>query len=473
MIQNKAYPKNKDSGQVWLGAVPQHWSVLPNRAIFAEVKDRNHPDEEMLSVTINRGVIKQEELLSDSSKKDSSNLDKSAYKRVQPGDIAYNKMRAWQGAVGASELRGIVSPAYVVMRLRDERNVSRYFHYLYRTPQFAKEAERWSYGITSDMWSLRAEHFKMIYTPLPPTDEQAAIVRFLEYANRRIAHAIRAKQKLIALLDEQEQVIIHRAVTRGLDLKMALKPSGVLWLGNIPKHWETITIGAATNLIQTGPFGSQLHSHEYVVGGIPVVNPSHMQDGEIRHDAQTSVSELKAQELERHRMLSGDIVAARRGELGRCAFVTDKESGFLCGTGSLLIRCKPSMFTSAYLRLVFSSPGVRDELRLASIGATMENLNAGMVARLRVPRPPLREQGEILEFVRRQQIQNEDTLSTVEREIRLLREYQTRLTADIVTGKLDVRAAVGNLPAKSEELDTISEIEPEEEAKLVESVGPA
>jgi type I restriction enzyme S subunit len=170
----KPYLEYNESRQAWLGLLPKHWLVLPTRALFAEVKDRDHSDEEMLSVTITKGIIRQKALLTSSSKKDSSREDKSAYKLVQPRDIAYNKMRAWQGAIGASDLRGIISPAYIVMRLRDENNVPRYFHHLYRTPQFAKEAERWSYGITSDMWSLRPEHFKMIYTPEPPPDEQAA-----------------------------------------------------------------------------------------------------------------------------------------------------------------------------------------------------------------------------------------------------------------------------------------------------------
>ena len=87
----KPYPNYKDSGSPWLGSVPQHWAVLPNRALFAEMKDRDHPNEEMLSVTITRGVIRQEALLADSSKKDSSNLDRSAYKLVCPGDIAYTR----------------------------------------------------------------------------------------------------------------------------------------------------------------------------------------------------------------------------------------------------------------------------------------------------------------------------------------------------------------------------------------------
>lgn len=210
------YPEYRESGQKWLGKIPAHWDVLPNRALFEEVKDRNHPNEEMLSVTITRGIIRQKALLTDTSKKDSSNVNKSAYKLVQLGDIAYNKMRAWQGAVGVSSYRGIISPAYVVMRPRKDCTPW-YYHHLFRTPSFAKEAERWSYGITSDMWSLRPEHFKVIYSVEPPPDEQAAIVRFLDHANRKMDGFIRAKRKLIGLLNEQKQAIIHRAVTRGVD----------------------------------------------------------------------------------------------------------------------------------------------------------------------------------------------------------------------------------------------------------------
>ena len=249
MIDTRApYPVMKESGVAWLGEVPEHWEVLPNRAVFEEVKERDHPDEVMLSVTIAKGVIRQDALLADSSKKDSSNLDRSAYKLVRPGDLAYNKMRAWQGAVGVSDHRGIVSPAYVVQRPRKGAE-SRYLHYLLRTPGFAKEAERWSYGITSDMWSLRPEHFKMIYSCRPPLAEQAAIVRFLDHADRRIRRYIRAKQKLIKLLEEQKQAIIHQAVTGRIDVRTgqpypAYKNSGVEWLGEVPEHWEVVRLTA-------------------------------------------------------------------------------------------------------------------------------------------------------------------------------------------------------------------------------------
>ena len=263
MSDLKPYPAMKVSGIPWLGKVPEHWRVLPNRALFTEVNERDYADDQMLSVTITRGVIPQQALLADSSKKDSSNQDKSAYKLVRPGDIVYNKMRAWQGAVGVSNYRGIVSPAYVVQHPRDSAD-ARYLHYLLRTPAFAKEAERWSYGITSDMWSLRPEHFKMIYTCLPPLTEQSAIVHFLDYMDRRIRRYIRAKQELIKLLEEQKQVIIYHAITRGIDPNVRLKPSGVERLGDVPEHWEVkplkhlvpdVTVGI---VIQPARFTSNL-----------------------------------------------------------------------------------------------------------------------------------------------------------------------------------------------------------------------
>ena len=236
------YPAYKPSGVEWLGDVPSHWEVVPNRALFEEVNERAHPDEPMLSVTITQGVIRQTELLADSSKKDSSKLDKSSYKLVRCGDIAYNKMRAWQGAIGISGYQGIVSPAYVVQRPRNRAN-SQYMHYLFRTASFAKEAERWSYGIASDMWSLRPEHFKGIYSCVPSIPEQAAIARYLDYADRRIRRRIEAKEKLVKLLEEQKQALVNEAVTGRVDVRTgqpyaAYKPSGVEWLGEVPAHWE-------------------------------------------------------------------------------------------------------------------------------------------------------------------------------------------------------------------------------------------
>lgn len=449
MIANlQPYPEYKESEQAWIGRVPQHWPVLPNRALFAEVKDREHPDEEMLSVTITKGIIRQKALLTDSSKKDSSRQDKSAYKLVQPRDIAYNKMRAWQGAMGASELRGIISPAYVVMRLRDEKNVPRYFHHLYRTPYFAKEAERWSYGITSDMWSLRPEHFKMIYTPQPPPEEQAAMVRFLDYANGRLERAIRAKRKVIALLHEQKQAIIHRAVTRGLDPTVPFKPSGIPWLGDIPKHWQTRKI---KHLVSTvGGMTPNKGVERFWNGRIPWVSPKDMKVREVV-DSQDHITDAALRETGVTLIQPPAVLIVVRGMILARTFPTAVTTVPVTVNQDMkALRPKPEL-KADYLVSLFT--GIQGELlqlvEIAGHGTCC--LRTDSWENFELPLPPLKEQQAIGTFLKSELMTLNTAIARLEREIELLREYRTRLVADVVTGKLDVRAAASQLPAEAEE----------------------
>ena len=273
----------------------------------------------MLSVTITKGVIRQRALLVDSSKKDSSNQDKSAYKLVRLGDIAYNKMRAWQGAIGVSDYQGIVSPAYVVERPRKGTS-SRYLHYLLRTPAFAKEAERWSYGITSDMWSLRPEHFKMIYGCLPPLHEQAAIVRYLDHADRRIRRYIRAKQKLIKLLEEQKQVLIHRAVTGRVDVRTgrpypAYKDSGVEWLGEVPQGWQRCRLRNIVSMVTTGSRGWASYASDTGPLFIRVANLSRG-SLRLRFDDLVRLDLPITSEAGRTRIEAGDLLLSVTADIG-------------------------------------------------------------------------------------------------------------------------------------------------------------
>lgn len=307
----KPYPEYKKSQLRWLGRIPSHWEVLPNRAIFAETKDRNHGEEQMLSVTIANGVIPQRTLLEGSSKKDSSNQNRAAYKLVCPGDIAYNKMRAWQGAVGVSDYRGIISPAYIVERLRDD-SCPRYFHWLYRTPYFAKEAERWSYGITSDMWSLRPEHFKMIYSARPPREEQEAIARFADFVSRQLDRAIRAKRKLIGLLNEQKQAIIDNAVTRGPGATIQLRPSGIPWLDHMPEHWVVSRLKfEASHIVDC------LHATPKYIddGEFPAIRTADIEPGKLRLETARRVSPSHyALWTSRLTPRAGDVLYSREGE---------------------------------------------------------------------------------------------------------------------------------------------------------------
>jgi type I restriction enzyme S subunit len=441
----KPYPAMKDSGVLWLGKVPAHWDVFPNRAIFTEVKECDHPDADMLSVTITRGVIRQRALLDGSSKKDGSNQDKSAYKLVRPGDIAYNKMRAWQGALGVSEYQGIVSPAYVVQRPCGGSD-TRYLHYLLRTPAFAKEAERWSYGITSDMWSLRPEHFKMIYSCFPPLPEQAAIVRFLDYVDRRIRRYIHAKQKLIKLLEEQKQAIIHRAVTRGLDPNVRLKPSGVEWLGEVPAHWEIVRLGRLTKVFN-GTTPSRMEPHYWENGTVPWLSSGKVNDYVVKVSSEL-VTELALRECSISIVPKGSVIIGLVGQ-GK----TRAKSAILgidaCINQNLAAITPTRWLSSKYLLHFLTA--FYWTLREFGRGGNQEALNCEIVANWPISIPPENEQRRIVHLVDESTCRVVSAIDQAQREIDLLREYRTRLIADVVTGKLDVREAALRLPEEVEE----------------------
>jgi type I restriction enzyme S subunit len=141
------------------------------------------------------------------------------------------------GSLGRSRYTGCLSPVYYVLQRRDTKNDPRYLELVFQHKSFQQSLIRIGNGILAHRMRIPMEKLKAEMFPLPPPDEQAAIVRFLNWANGRLDRAIRAKRKVIALLNEQKQAIIHRAVTRGLATSVPLKPSGISWLGDIPKHW--------------------------------------------------------------------------------------------------------------------------------------------------------------------------------------------------------------------------------------------
>ena len=381
----------------------------------------------MLSVTITGGIIQQRALLAGSSRRDSSNKDKSAYKLVLPGDIAYNKMRAWQGAVGVAGYRGIVSPAYVVERPSAGVS-SRYLHYLLRTPAFAKEAERWSYGITSDMWSLRPEHFKMIYVCVPPLLEQAAIVRFLDHVDRRIRRYIRAKQKLIALLAEEREAATHHA--------LQLAGGRSLRIGSVADRVERLI--------------SRQDDHIYTPIGL------YNRGRGLFHKPPTRGSNLGDSTF--FWLAEGDLVLSGQFAWeGAVALAGEEEDGCIASHRYPVVRGKLGLVESAYLLSFFRTRLGQLLLDHHSRGAAGRNrpLNAASLMKERIPVPPVPVQKQIGTLVR-----GEYRLRhAVSGLATLVHEYRTRLIADVVTGKLDVREAAGRLPEEVEEPEPLNEAE--------------
>jgi type I restriction enzyme S subunit len=285
---------------------------------------------------------------------------------------------------------------------------------------------------------VNLSELKKLKIPFPPFEEQVKIANFLDHEAAKIDTLIDKQQQLIKLLKEKRQAVISHAVTKGLNPDAPMKDSGVEWLGEVPEHWKISPLKFQTMEMQTGPFGSQLHSEDYVDDGIPLINPAHMIDGHIVPSSSCTVDRDTQVKLSRHKLKEGDLILARRGELGRCAVIKPEHVGWLCGTGSL----KATLINSLrpdYAYMLISSEGVKVELSLESKGSTMENLNTETLGNIRLPVPPTGEQDEILQFVSEIDLKYDRLQGLAIEQIDLLKERRTALISAAVTGKIDVR----------------------------------
>jgi len=436
MSKFSKYDRYKDSGVEWLGEIPAHWESEKGLRYFHETEDRSVTgEEELLSVSHITGVTPRSE------KNITMFLAESnvGSKLCEVGDIAVNTMWAWMAALGVSNYRGLVSPSYSTYRQKKpERFNPTYIDLLLRSDVYKSHYMVNSTGITTSRLRLYPHSFLRLKYICPPRDEQDSIVTFLDRKTAEIDALIAKKQRQIELLDEQKAILINRAVTRGLNPKAKLKPSGIEWLPSIPDRWNSVKLRHLASLIQTGPFGSQLHSEEYVENGTPVINPSHMKGGRIAPDFRCAITDKKIASLTRHKLKRGDIIFARRGELGRCGIVTPEEEGWICGTGSLLMRPKPDQMNSEYLVLALSDRHVGEVLTLQSVGSTMDNLNTGMIADLAVPVPPPEDQAAIVESVHNTESAFRSLQLTVKSQIQSLKTLRSTLIAHAVTGRIKV-----------------------------------
>ncbi len=215
--------------------------------------------------------------------------------------------------------------------------------------------------------------FSQLEIPVPPLPEQRRIAAILDQADE-----LRAKRReALAQLD---------SLTQSIFIEMFGDPV------NNPKSWGVETLGECAEKIQIGPFGTQLHEEDYIDGGIPLINPTHLRGGMISPDSSLTVSPVKYAELGNYYLLSGDLIMGRRGEMGRCAVITQREQGWLCGTGSLFVRPKTDVIHPIYLGFVISSPSMRRFLENVAQGVTMANLNKTIVGGLPIAVPPMANQ---------------------------------------------------------------------------------
>jgi len=417
-----AYPVYCDSGLPWAAKLPEGWQVLRNGRLFGHRVDTGFPDLPILEVSLRTGVRVRD---MDNLKRKQVMSQKEKYKRAAKGDIAYNMMRMWQGAVGPAPVDGLVSPAYVVVKPYPEAN-SAYYSYLFRTQAYMREVNKFSRGIVADRNRLYWESFKQMPSLVPPRPEQDQIVAYLRAQDAHIARFIKAKRELIKLLTEQKLRIIDHAVTRGLDASVALKPSGIEWLGDVPGHWELRRLkflaSNTTNQTTTKASDEIYLALEHVQSWTGVARPL---EGEVEF-----ASTVK-------RFVADDVLFGKlRPYLAK---VTRARSAGVCVSEFLVLRSRKELILPAYLEQLLRCKRVVDLINSSTAGAKMPRADWNFIGNVRLPIPRQDEQEAILSHILCETKDLDEAIARAEDEIKLIREYRDRLIADAVTGQVDLR----------------------------------
>jgi type I restriction enzyme, S subunit len=443
----KPYADYVDSGQDWLGSVPSHWGQLRAKRLFREVDERSTTGkEELLSVSHITGVTPRR-LKTVTMFMAESNV---GHKVCRPGDLVINTLWAWMSALGVTRDTGIVSPAYGVYRpLADGGILPSYADHLLRTRTYAAEYQRRSTGVNSSRLRLYPEQFLRIPVLVPPIAEQAAVVRFLDWANGRLERAVWAKRKVITLLMEQRQIIIHRAVTRGLESGARFKQTGIPWLGDIPAHWEVRRLRTLVRRIDQGvsplAAGFLAEGDSWGVLKSGCVNRGIFRETEHKRlPPEFAVDPAIV-------IAIGDVLISRAcgspslvGSVGRVKSLRYQ----LILSDKTFRAAFQSSVDPNFMVYAMNCRYYRHQVEQAISGAEgmANNLPLSSLKDFRFAIPPTAEAEMIATRLSYETATIDKRVAHLEGEIQLLREYRTRLTADVVIGRLDVRQVAAHLP---------------------------
>ena len=442
------YAAYKDSGVPWLGEVPAHWEILPGQACFHEKKQANLALQEktVLSLSYGQIVVKPPEKL--------HGLVPSSFETYQIVDplnivIRPTDLQNDQNSLrfGLSRYRGIITSAYLCF-LTSKRIVPEYGYLLLHSYDLMKIF----YGLGSGLrQNLDWTDFKHLPCSVPPRAEQTAIVRFLDHADRRIQRYIRAKQKLIGLLEEQKQALIRQAVTGQIDVRTgqpypAYKPSGVEWLGDVPAHWEVRRVKQVSRVQGGFAFSSDIFGSE----GVPVVRMNNIYRGVLCLDDVVRVLEDQCKDA--FTLKEGDIVYGLSGSIGATGslgnYAVVRRLDLPAQLNQRVARLQPiiDQLMGSFLVWSLQTKTFYEQVLSHTSGTAQFNVSTKDIGNVAIALPPVDEQQRIVQNLSSAASEIDTAATRANREIDLLREYRTRLIADVVTGKLDVREAAAALP---------------------------
>ena len=451
------YPAYEPSGVEWLGDVPEHWKVRRLRTV-ADMRvsnvDKHTRDDEIPVRLCNYVDVYKNDRITEamSFMKATASWNEIERFKLEPGDVLITKdSEAWDD-IGVPSL--VVEAAddllsgYHLALLRPFNEVlGAYLALALQSRVVAYQFHVRANGVTR--YGLTHAGIQSVQVPLPPLPEQAAIVRYLDYVDRRIRRHVAAKRKLIALLEEERQAVVNRAVTRGLDSSVRLKPSGVEWLGDVPEHWE----------VRRAKFLYREADERSTTGTEELMSVSHITGVTPR---KKSVTMFLAESNIGYKLCRpGDIVINTMWAF-MAALGVARQIGLVSPSYGVYRPLNHEHMNHIYINSLLRTEVYRANYTIRSTGITSSRLRLYPESFLDIPLlcPPSAEQVAIVEHLERATSGTNAAIARTRQQIELVEEYRTRLIADVVTGKLDVREAAAQLPDEADHQGSVEEGSP-------------
>ena len=410
------YPEYIDSGIEWIGEIPRNWNMVKIKHIVALVTEKSMPESDAIKISPENVESKTGKILDLSSAYDSVGV------KFQAGDVLFNKLRVYLSKVVFAEWSGYSLSEMIVLR-PSVQDTGKYLFYLMLSCRFIEYCNSVSYGVKMPRTSV--DDILNAKVSLPSVSEQTQIANFLDRKTTQIDKLIRAKERKIELLGEYRASLIHEAVTKGLDPNVEMKPSGLDWIGEIPKHWKMVRIKHIATLVteKSTPESDAIK-----------ISPENVESktGKI-------LNLSSAYESIGVKFQAGDVLFNKlRVYLSKVVFA--QWSGYSLGE---MIVLRPTVeYTGKYIFYLMLSCRFIEYCNSISYGVKMPRTSVDDILNSKVPLTSYQEQAQIADFLDHKTKQIDELISNEEQTITLLKEYRQSLISAVVTGKIDVRGEV-------------------------------
>jgi type I restriction enzyme, S subunit len=444
-MTRKPYPNYKPSGIQWLGKVPEHWVMKKIKYVTNQVIDGTHvtPTYVGNGIPFLRVTDIQMKNIDLNNVKFIPELEHNMLKRrcsPKRNDVLLSK----NGTIGITKVVDwdwdfSIFVSLCLIKLKIEKIYPFFFCYQFGSSAVTQQITEGTKQ--TSVINLHLDKIKELLVIVPSLPEQQIIAAFLDRETGRIDALTGKQEKLVDLLKEKRSALISRAITRGLDDSVKLKPSGVQWLGEVPEHWEVMTL---KNVVSTPVTDGPHETPKILDEGIPFISAEAIRDNKIdfsRKRGYISEAEHRRFSLKYHPKRDDIYMIKSGATTGKLAIVeTDDE--FNIWSPLAVIRVNIKKANAIFILLSMNSKEFQTSVQLFWSYGTQQNIGMNVIENLRIPLPPLSEQLAIAAFLDRETAKIDTLIAKAKTFTEKLKEYRTALISAAVTGKIDLREAL-------------------------------